>query len=183
MHRRLLFPVAFAALAAGAALHAALAPVLRQEPPEPGPQHRVLQQMVGEWDVVIDIGGAASKATQSNKSMPGGMFILGDITGEAGGQPFHGHGVWGYDQGQGKYVSLWVDNFESSLQLGAGSYDEKTRTLTLDLESDGFDGKPATYHHVTRFVDKDRYDFEMSVTSQASGETTPMGGARYTRKQ
>lgn len=184
LHRSSILLLGSAALLlAGAGLHAALAPLLRQEPVKAGAQHQVLQQMVGDWDAEVNMGGPPSKASQTVKSMPGGMFVMGDMSADFGGMPFHGHGVWGYDQRKNKYVGLWVDNFDSSLQLQEGTYDEKTKTLTLDGESVGMDGKPAIYHYVTKFTGKDSFDFELSVTPKAGGTTMPMGSVHYTRKK
>ena len=66
--------------------------------PKPGPEHKRLQEVEGQWDAVMDMGGQKSKSTATYKSICGGMWIQGDFEGNLAGIPFQGHSLDGYSQ-------------------------------------------------------------------------------------
>jgi hypothetical protein len=113
-------------------------------PPKPTAEHKVLAEDVGTWDAVIKayMGGpdaepAISKGSEVNKMMGGGMWALSEFKGEFGGQPFEGHGQYGYDPLKKKYIGTWIDSMAPTLAVLEGTYDAKTKTMTY--EGDGVD--------------------------------------------
>jgi hypothetical protein len=63
-----------------------------------------------------------------------------------------------------------------------GTYDEKTKTMTMVGESRGPDGKPTKHRLTSTHKDKDHHSFEMFVVG-ADGKETSMMTIEYTRKK
>lgn len=153
-----------------------------QEPPKPGPEHERLKELVGTWDAVMDMGGQKSKATATYKSICNGMWLESDFEGDLGGAKFQGHGLDGYDLEKKKYVGVWVDSMSSIPMQFEGSYDAKTRTMTMTGESRGPDGKPQKFKTMTETKDKDHFTFKMYMAS-AEGQEQLAFTIEYTRKK
>src|SRR5438105_4244282 len=130
-------------------------------PPKPGPENELLKQLVGTWDCTVKFGGMQSKGKAVYKEGPGGLWILSDFTGEFGGAPFKGHGIDGYDPAKKKYVGVWIDSMDTTPLVSEGAYDKGTKTLTMQGEAKGPDGKPATHIMKTQWKDKDTLLFSM----------------------
>lgn len=164
--------------AASVLLFAALAPFCsaQDEPPmpKPTPEHQVLMQSVGTWDATIEMMGAdgtpaVSKGVAEIKAGPGDFWIIDDTKAEMMGMPFTGHGVTGYDPGKGKYVATWVDSFAPSLLIMEGTYDKKTKALTMTAES-----PMGTMKTVSTHKDADTMVFEMFMVGDAGAEQKQM---------
>lgn len=148
----------------------------------PGPEHRILKEMEGNWDAVVRFGSSESKASAVYKMDCGGMWLINDFSGDMGGTPFRGHGIDGYDQVSGKFVSVWVDSMSSSIIHFEGSYDEKTKTLTLIGQGKGPDGQTAKFKSTTQIKDRDHLAFTM-FTVGADDQATLMMTIDYLRKK
>ena len=159
-----------------------LAPVSAQQPATPGPEHAVLKLLEGEWDAVIKAGGSESKAVSKMRMGLGGLWLITDFRGDAGGLPFEGHGIDGYDQDKKKFTSIWVDSMSSGPMFFEGLYDEKTKTLTMHGDGKGPDGKAARYKSTSISPDDDHHVFEMYVID-AAGKEQRMMTINYTRKK
>jgi Protein of unknown function (DUF1579) len=118
-----------------------------QEPPaapKPSPEHLILAADAGTWDATVKtyMGGpdsepTASKGTEVNEVMPGGLWLLSRFDGNFGPAKFQGRGQFGYDTVKKKYVGTWVDSMSSALSVLEGTYDAKTRTMSY--VGDGYD--------------------------------------------
>jgi hypothetical protein len=110
---------------------------------KPGPEHKRLAAFAGTWDQVSKwrMDPAAefeeSKGVETIKVVCGGFWILTESVGTMMGMPMEGRMQLGYDFHKKKYVGSWIDNFGSYLTTMEGSYDAKTKTLTMT--SDMFD--------------------------------------------
>ncbi|MFN0053904.1 MAG: DUF1579 domain-containing protein [Planctomycetales bacterium] len=153
-----------------------------QEPPKPGPEHERLKEMVGTWDAVIEMEGQKSKGSATYKLVGGGMWLVSDFQGDFGGLPFEGHGVDGFDLRKKKYVSVWVDSMESSPLRLEGTYDAKTKMLTMSGESFAPDGSPMKLKTTTQTKDKDHSTFKMFMVLP-DGKDQLMMTIEYTRKK
>lgn len=149
--------------------------------PQPGPEHKMLQTGCGEWDAVVHMGGGQSKAGMTTRSF-GPFCTVDDFKGEMMGQTFIGHGVNGYDPVKKMYFSFWTDSFSPSPSLFWGTYDEKTKTMTMSGEMVGEDGKPAKATNTTRFTDADHMVFTMSAQGP-DGKAAEMLKIEYARKK
>lgn len=142
--------------------------------PKPTPEHQVLLQSVGTWDATIEMPGedgkpVTSKGVSEIKAGPGGFWTVDDMKAEMMGMPFTGHGVTGYDPGKGKYVATWVDSFSPSLLVMEGTYDKKTKALTMTAES-----PMGTMKTVSTHKDADTMVFEMYMVGDDGSEQKQM---------
>jgi hypothetical protein len=103
--------------------------------PKPGPEHAMLQRDVGVWDCTMTahIPGMPpqeSKAVETQRAH-GPFFVHGEFKGSMMGQSFTGFGVMGYDPARKVFTSVCHDDVMPYLYKSEGTYDEKTKTLTL----------------------------------------------------
>jgi hypothetical protein len=126
-----------------------------QEAPKPGPEHAMLQKLVGSWDATMSFGGMESKGTMVYKSELGGLFVSSQFTGEFAGSKFEGRGLDGYDAMKKKFVSTWADSMSGGIMLMEGTYDKEKKTLTLAGDAPGPDGKPTKMNMVSELKDDD----------------------------
>ncbi|HEV2972425.1 MAG TPA: DUF1579 domain-containing protein [Pirellulales bacterium] len=153
-----------------------------QDFPKPGPEHEKLKELEGNWDAVMEMAGQKSKATATYKSICGGMWLASDFQGDFGGIKFDGHGLDGYDQHKKKFVSVWVDVFETAPMLSEGDYDPNTKLLVMTGESLGPDGKPQKFKNTIETKDKDHFTFRMYMI-QPDGTDQLAFTIEYTRRK
>jgi hypothetical protein len=116
--------------------------------PKPTAEHEMLKQDVGTWDAVVEFFPApgapavASKAVETSRLGPGGLWVVTDFKGEFAGAPFEGHGTTGYDAAKKKYVGTWVDSMTTGLSSTESTYDPKTRTFSGWMTGTDPAGKP-----------------------------------------
>lgn len=141
---------AIAILAFGVAAHLALPPIsTAQEMSEadmqawmaavsPNENHAALEPLAGSWthDLTFwqapDAPPMTMTATSEAKWVMDGRYVQADYTGEMMGMPFTGRDMIGYDNQREQYFSVWVDNMSTGPMTMWGSFDESTRTLTLE---------------------------------------------------
>jgi hypothetical protein len=143
------------------AIAAVAAPTVNAQGPKPGPEHEILQKMVGNWDLTMKIGGMESKGKVTYKMVLGGMWLESSLEGEIFGQKFYGKGFDSYDAGKKKYVSTWFDSMSASPMVMEGTYDKTKKSLTLEGEGPGMDGKPTKHKSVSVMPDDDTINFSM----------------------
>jgi len=138
------------------------------EPPKPGPEHNILKQDAGTWDATVEMtqgpGQApmVSKGVEINTLLGGGLWLVTDFKSDMMGQPFEGHGISGYDSGQRKYVSTWVDSWSTGLSSGQSTYDAAARKMTGWMEGPDMTGQISRTTMVTEWKDLDTRVFTMS---------------------
>jgi len=151
------------------------------------PEHAVLKQEAGEWDVTVESFMAPgqppvlSKGIETGK-MVGDFWLVSDFKTEMMGQPFTGHGTLGYDPAKKKYVSTWIDSMTPTLSLGESEYDAATRTFTGWLDGLDYSGKPTKLKTVTAFKDPATRVFTMSLPGPDGREMTALR-LTYTRRK
>ncbi|RMF39036.1 MAG: DUF1579 domain-containing protein, partial [Planctomycetota bacterium] len=97
------------------------------QPPEPGPEYRILKKDVGRWIAKMKMWEGPgdpieAEGTEINR-MVGPYFVVSDFKVELNGQPFAGHGVFGYDAEKKKYVGSWIDSMSPIAMHMVGEYD------------------------------------------------------------
>lgn len=137
-----------------------------QEAPTPGPEHEVLKKWVGTWDTTMTLAGMESKGTATYKMEVDGLWLVSTFEGEIGGAKFSGKGLDGYDAGKKKYVGVWVDNKSQSPMILEGTFDKAKKTLTMEGEGPGGDGKPTKYKAVSVMKDEDTVVFSMYMENR-----------------
>jgi hypothetical protein len=126
-----------------------------QEVPKPGPEHKVLERLVATWDFTMKAGAMESKGTMTYKMELGGLWLVGSLEGDLGGQKFYGKSLDSYDAKKRKYVGWWFDNMGTTPLALEGTYDEAKKAMTLVGRGPGMDGKETTWRSVSRMPDND----------------------------
>ncbi len=163
------------------------------KPAEPeSPQHKILGMAEGVWDadMTLFIPGAdskpmptTSKAVETNR-MIGGKWLISDFKGEIFGMPFEGHGQNGYDAKKGKYVGTWLDSVNTHITLMEGSYDESTKTLTFNADSEEpSSGKPMKMRFETQFKADGSRLFSEYMQVEGQKEFTKLMEVKYTKRK
>ena len=132
------------------------APAVRaQDGPKPGAEHAILKKLEGTWDATMKFGDMSSKGTMVYKMELGGLWLVGTFDGEFAGTKFAGKGLDSYDPAKKKYVGIWVDSMTTSPMTSEGTFDAATKTMTMNGQATGPDGKPTKSKSVTQFKDDD----------------------------
>jgi hypothetical protein len=84
-----------------------------------------------------------------------------------------------YDNGEKKYVGLWLDDMSTGVMQSVGEYDPATHTMTEVGESSSPQG-PMKVKFVTRCLDNDHFVFSMyTITPEGEQNTLEV---TYNRK-
>ncbi len=91
----------------------------------PGTQHKMLESMVGVWDVVsnwYETGQKveAGRGTSTRIMILGGRFLQDHTEAQMMGMPMDGWGITGYNNTTGDYESTWIDNMGTAVYLSKG---------------------------------------------------------------
>ena len=141
-----------------------------QEAPElekPNEHHRHLKQMVGTWDVKSKFHMVPGQIIEMNgvevaKMQPGGFWLISDFSGKFMGEPFHGHGVLGYEAHKKEYVGTWVDSIGSVLVISKGTCSKDGKVTTMIGKSfNPMEKREVTYKQVTEIKDANTKTFHM----------------------
>jgi uncharacterized protein DUF1579 len=153
----------------------------------PGPAHKALDSLAGEWNVEARfwMGGPdpiVSKGSAAKHWILGGRFLQEDYKGEFMSKSFQGMGLTGYDNLKQKYVGFWIDSMGTAMSTNEGTADAEGKVLTLNGTTDdpmtGEKNKPVRY--ILRLVSPDKHIMEMHYV--ALGEKSKVGEITYTRK-
>ncbi len=153
----------------------------------PGPNHKVLASMVGDWSFVMKMWMDPSappdetKGTVSNRSLLGGRYVQGEFKAPVMGMPFEGIAVNGYDNVTQQFVSTWLDNMSTGIMFMTGSYDPATKSLTYlgEMADPTNPSIKVKSREVIRLVNDNQHVMEMYETRGAK-ETKTME-VTYTR--
>jgi hypothetical protein len=134
----------------------------------PGPEHKLLEPLVGTWEAKVkfwmDPGESpqTSEGTLVRKSILDGRFVQEQYEGKIADKPFHGVGMRGYDRGKKKYTATWADSMSTALHECEGTYDDATKTWTFRSECEcPITGKHVTMRDTLRIVSPDEERLEM----------------------
>jgi hypothetical protein len=155
---------------------------------KPGPAHKVLDALAGEWNVEArfwmapDAPPTESKGTSSVRWIHGGRFVHEDFSGTLMGKPFHGTGITGYDNTKQKYVNVWLDDMATGIVCSDGTLGSDGKALTFEGKIDcPITGeKDKRVKTVLRIESRDKHTLEMHDPSL--GDKSKTGEIVYTRK-
>lgn len=155
---------------------------------KPGPQHQLLASMAGSWTFTMKFWmepgkePSESAGTSENKMILDGRYLLQDVSCDLLGKPFKGRGLNGYDNVQGKYVGMWIDNMSTGMATSVGAADKDGKVLTYDREeTDPLTKAKSKCRDVVRIVDENKHTLEMYKTPPDGKEFKTME-ITYTRK-
>jgi hypothetical protein len=159
---------------------AALAlPAWSQEPTKPGPEHKMLKALEGEWTSTMKFGDMESKGTVKYKMVNGGLWLSSAMESKLGDANFQGRGMETYNPARKKYLSIWTDSFNTAPIISEGTYDKEKKVLTMAGQGPGKDGEKTKYRSTTKFTDKNTMEFTMWI-----GDTKePTFTVTYKRKK
>ena len=109
---------------------------------KPGPQHKALGALVGEWKAEVRCwmdAGQPPKVSQAKSSINwtlDGRFIFEEFHGKMMDQDFTGHCLLGFDNTKQKFNCVWVDDKHTSMFTSEGRGDTGNKTITLEGRMD-----------------------------------------------
>src|SRR5687768_11339230 len=122
-------------------------------------QHKQLAAGAGKWKSKVSMTmkpgdtPMTSEGVATRSMAMDGRVLVESFEGSFMGQPFKGHGMFGYDNVTGKYWSTWNDNMSTGIMLSQGTADEKgVVTLTGEV-MDPMTKKMSTMKTVVRHAD------------------------------
>lgn len=163
----------------------------------PGPMHKKLDGLVGEWDTKMKMwmaGPGAPPVVSEGKSrvkwiMDGrflreefeGDIMMPDETGAMAKKKFQGLGLLGYDNFRHMFTGSWVDNQGTHMLTMSGALDPAGTTLTMYGEMDEamIDVRGRTVKYLTKIIDDDKHVF--AIYDLHAGEDYKPLEIEYTR--
>ena len=138
---------------------------------------KMLSDMNGNWNFTIKMWmnpdpnapPQESKGTATRKSLMGGRYVAMDVTGKMQmpdetrkmkDMQFKGMGIEGYDNAKRKFVSSWIDNMGTGIQISEGSYDPATKTFTYTSEIEMMPGMKTPVREVIKVPDNNHMVLE-----------------------
>jgi hypothetical protein len=133
----------------------------------PGDQHKLLQKMVGKWDVAVKSWMAPgqppmeSKGTAEAKTILGDRFVEMKFNGTMMDKPFEGIGTTGYDNTKKKFVGTWIDSMSTGIMRTEGTADAAGKVITNQAtSSDPMTGKEARLKIVEKWESDNKHTSE-----------------------
>ncbi len=125
-----------------------------------------LSGFVGTWKgkmlmwMAPDTEPMVDEAVTDVKLILGGRFVEWTHTGNFQGMPFEGRSIEGYNNGDKRYESIWIDNFGTLIlnYTGTCSNDGKSREMKTEF-SDPMTGEMIDYRSVYTWIDTDHFTF------------------------
>lgn len=131
---------------------------------QPGPEHEMLAELEGKWDMsgwVMPAPGAAPLDFTGkclNEMIIGGRFL--QMTSESGEGDMYTEtmSIIGFDRRSNKFTYIGMDTWGTYFVTAAGNYDEKTKTISMYGEDvDEAAGFTQKYDQVLQMIDKDKF--------------------------
>ncbi len=128
---------------------------------QPGDEHRLLEQLTGEWNhktnmwMTADAEPLAFPGTASAKMVLDGRFLSGKFTTEAEEMSGAGLYIMGYDRRHEKFTYVGFDTWGTYSLSASSTYDEATNSITMY----GEDADPILSH-------TQKYDFVVQFESE-----------------
>lgn len=155
----------------------------------PGPEHKLLEPLVGTWAAKSKMwmdptqAPVLSEGTLVRKSVLGGRFVQEEFDGKMMGQPFQGIGTVGYDRAKQKFVATWIDSVSTALPISYGTYDAATKTFTYKSdETCPITNKPVKMRDTLKLVSENEQVMEM-YRQMGDEKETKMMEITFTRKK
>jgi hypothetical protein len=140
---------------------------------KPGPEHERLLALAGKWTLTMD--GVKETGTAEYKPILGGRFVAEEVKLPFGEFSFEWVGIYGYDKQRKKYTAVWVDNMDTTTEIGEGECDAAGKVITLKGEhADPRTGKAAKFTwRISR--DGDKLTIEMFEGGSEKASLTVRG--------
>jgi len=133
----------------------------------PGAQHAAMAKQEGSYELTItswDAPGAppvVDKGTATRKMALDGRVMVEMLDATNHGQPFHGHGMQGYDNVSGKYWGTWNDSMSTGVMVSEGDCDAAGACSFHGSWNDPITKQKTNARFTTRWTDANTEEFEM----------------------
>ncbi|MDX1501272.1 MAG: DUF1579 domain-containing protein [Thermoanaerobaculia bacterium] len=144
---------------------------------EPGEHHEHLGWLAGRWkgdiqmwmapgsEPMRDVGEAEARWAL------GGRFLAWRHTGSFQGSPFEGLSFDGYNNGDERYETIWMDNFGTLILYYTGSCSDDGRVRTLNTSfRDVVGGGEILYRALYTVEDEDHFTYESFMRKDGEEE-------------
>jgi hypothetical protein len=155
----------------------------------PGPEHKLLAAMAGDWTydakfwMAPDAPPMEMKGTAKRTLIMGGRFLQDDVANANGSMPFQGLGLTGYDNHTKKYVATWVDSMTTSIMQSTGEASADGKTITLHHEDfDPMFNQKVKARDVTRITGPDS-NVTVFYKTTPDGKEMKSGEIVFSRKK
>ena len=132
-----------------------------------GPQHELMAEHVGTFDVAIKSWGDPTAPPMESKGVAirtlhmGGRVLHEEFQGDMMGMPFTGLSRSGYDNVSGVYWSTWTDSMSTGIMISEGECDEDFNCTFVGTYNDPITGGPVTNRYVSKWASPDEQYFAM----------------------
>jgi hypothetical protein len=145
----------------------------------PGPYHKALDPLVGDWNVEVKFWMASnqpptiSKGTAKSSWILGERFVQEEFNGEFMGKPFRGLSFTGFDNVLKKYRSVWIDDMSTTMVISEGDADTGGKVFTFggDYSCPLTGEKHKPTKQVYSILSRDKHLFEMYDPTQNDMKT------------
>jgi hypothetical protein len=156
----------------------------------PGKEHETLGKGVGEWVakttmwMTPDSEPIESEGAWTLERFMDGRFFKAEMDGEMPGMgPYHGFGLYGFDNVAGKFVTMWVDNMSTGIMHGDGKLADDGKKLTWTYTGNcPLTEKPTTMREVETIKSADSKTLDMYGEDPKTGKEFHMMHIELTRK-
>ena len=133
---------------------------------QPGTHHEHLAPFVGTWKGEVKMWMATDGEPVVDESLAvaawlmGGRYLEWKHTGHFGGMPFTGLAIEGYNNGDERYESVWMDNFGTLIMFFTGSCSNGGRSREMTSQfTDPFAGRTIGYRTEYQWLDDDHFTY------------------------
>jgi hypothetical protein len=156
----------------------------------PGKMHELLTKDAGEWTgkstmwMGPESDPMTSECTCTIEPIMDGRYTKVEMKGDMPGMgPFHGGGVYGYDNVTKKFVAAWIDNQSTGIMQGEGELSADGKTLTWkNTFNCPITNKPQVMTEVDTTTGPNSKTLEMSGDDPKTGKHYKMMHIELTRK-
>jgi Protein of unknown function (DUF1579) len=134
----------------------------------PGPPHKLLARLAGDWTFTSKAWMAPSQppmessGTMHGETILDGRYVQTVWKGNMMGMAFEGHGTDGYDNVAQKYVSSWLDNMGTGIMYSTGTCDaDGQKCEAKGSMMDPMTGKDSYMRSVTSWTGNDSFVMQM----------------------
>jgi len=133
---------------------------------QPGEHHKHMDAYVGSWKGEVTMWMSADGPPMTEQARTevawilGGRFLQWKNVGNYSGMPYESVAIEGYNNGDQRYESLWMDNFGTIMLFftGSSSDDGKQREMTTTF-NDVVAGGTVEYRAVYQWTDDDHFSY------------------------
>ncbi|MHC5022805.1 MAG: DUF1579 family protein [Planctomycetota bacterium] len=143
----------------------------------PGRHHRRLDQLIGEWtgEFKIQLAPGAepmiSRGTVKREWVMNGRFVRETVEAQVDEDTFEGLGYIGYNNFDGRFEAVWMDNMSTAIYAETGTYHPDEKVLhTRGSQRDPASGRLINAWSKLNVSDPDRHVL-VGYATDADGRT------------